>query len=217
MRLIHASTTIKGFLIMVTVSLAYLAMIGGCQNEQKATPQQLVTTYAASDQLKPDSLPYSKANLILAGTLFPVEMSRTVDGTKVRFTLTAHDEILEEEVYDSTKDKFSILDLAGETYKPALPLLQFPVKAGDVWQWQGEMIAGGIARKASAKITISEEKLNLADGVYQSLKSSVELEMPSGGPTPAKRALAFWFVKEKGMIKRDIAASSTREPRAAQG
>ncbi|MBV6457553.1 MAG: hypothetical protein HONBIEJF_00666 [Fimbriimonadaceae bacterium] len=201
---------------MVVASLAGLAMIAGCQNEQQATPQQLVTTYSASDQLKPDGLPYTKANLILAGTLFPVEMSRAVNGTTVKFTLTAHDEVIEEEIYESTKEKFAILDLAGETYKPALPLLQFPIKPGDVWKWQGEMIAGGIVRKATAKVTISEDKLNLADGVYETLKSSVELEMPSGGPTPAKRILSFWFVKEKGMIKRDIAASSTREPRAAQ-
>lgn len=201
---------------MVTASLAYLAIIGGCQTEPKATPQQLVTTYSAEDDLKPDTLPYTKANLILAGTLVPVEMTRKVDGAKVQFVLTAHDEIIEEEVYESTKEKFAILDLAGETYKPALPILQFPIKAGDVWQWQGEMMAGGIARKANAKISISEDKLNLANGVYQTLKSNVELEMPSGGPTPAKRVLAFWFVKDKGMIKRDIAASSTREPRAAQ-
>jgi len=216
MRLVHATTTSKGFLIMVTALVAYLAVVGGCQTDQRAIPQQLDTTVADVLQLKPDVLPYAKANLILAGTLVPVEMARKVDGTKITFTLTAHDEVIEEEVYELLKEKYSILDLAGETYKPALPILQFPLKPGDVWQWKGEMVAGGIARPASAKVTIGDDKLNLATGVYQTLKSTVELEMPSGGPTPAKRVLAFWFVKEKGMIKRDIAASSTREPRAGQ-
>jgi hypothetical protein len=200
----------------VAAVLSALFAAPGCERISSVEQETPGITIESASQLTPDQLPYVKANLILAGTPVAVSMERYVKGNQVHFLLTAHGETIEEEVYESGDGRFAIKELAGETYDPPLPILQFPLKSGDMWQWQGNMVAGGISRKASAKVGVASDKLNLASGNYVAMRSTVELEMSGGGPNPAKRTLAFWFVKDRGIIKRDIAASSTREPRIAQ-
>ena len=74
-------------------------------------------------------------------------------------------------------------------------------------------MASGVGHEAEASISTASDKIKLADGTLaDALVVRVKLQLTNGTKTPAERMLAFWFVKGKGIIKREIGSGSKREP-----
>ena len=77
--------------------------------------------------------------------------------------------------------------------------------------------AAGSMETLGATHQTREEKIdvgNLADA----LLVEVDISMESGAANaPATRQLMFWFVKGKGLVKRDFGASTSRVPAEAKG
>lgn len=169
---------------------------------------------ATAVELMPDALYGEKATLNYGGTPVDVTMKRMASGQEVRFMLSAHDEVLETEVYQSTTSEFALVSI-DEKFEPPLPLLKFPMRIGEPWEWSGELLAGGLRHRATAKITPSTEQLFLTKtGGVDTVKVSVELQIDSKTPSPAKRPLTFWFARGKGIVKREIGTATSREPAA---
>lgn len=169
---------------------------------------------ASAVELMPDALYGEQATLNYGGTPIDVAMKRVANGPEVRFLLSAHDEVLETEVYQSTTSEFSLVSI-DEKFEPPLPLLKFPMTIGQPWDWSGELVAGGVRHRATAKITPSTEQLFLTKtGGVDTVKISIQMQIDSKTPSPAKRPLTFWFARGKGIVKREIGTATSREPAA---
>jgi hypothetical protein len=65
---------------------------------------------------------------------------------------------------------------------------------------------------ATSDITAKRETVNLAGGQFETILIDVKLSYTAGGTKPTQRALKFWFSPGKGLVKRELGMSSTREP-----
>lgn len=167
--------------------------------------------FSDAASLEPGALPYGRASLILAGTSYPVEVRRSVDGDKITFDFVNHDETIDRENYILDSSGFQIAQGAGLTYEPAIPLVLFPMNVGDKWEWKGEVVAGSERQVAHASMTSEAESLNLESGFYDGFKIQVSLSLQSAGP-PIEKRMSFWFVPKQGIVKREFGTTSTRGP-----
>lgn len=193
----------------VALSLAALGLVVGC-GCRPSGEQGLVVRTAV--ELLPDALYSPQAVLNYGGTPVHVTMSREIKGQDVDFHLSAHDQVLETETYRSTVGEFALVSV-DEQFEPPLPLLKFPLSIGEGWTWKGVIIAGGRRHPAEAEIKPTTEQLFLTkSGGVQTVKVQVDLRIDAQTSTPAKRPLTFWFVKGKGIVKREIGTATSREP-----
>ncbi len=167
----------------------------------------------SSADLRPDADP-GPEKIVYAGTVVPVETKRNnVNGDYVMdFWYKGYS--METEKYKSTPSEFDLVNAAGEDYSPPLPLLYFPMNAGDSWKWSGQMVTEPISHNATAIISTREDEINVGTMAH-ALVVEVDLSIDNGTSTPATRQLTFWFVKDKGVVKRDFGASTSRIPGAA--
>ncbi len=163
-------------------------------------------------ELKLDQVPYTKADLILAGTRIPVKLSLKRNGTELHFLLWASEQQVEEEVYDLTPAQLALINASGEAFSPPIPLLMFPLSPGREWDWSGTMMSGPTKRLATGTIQTQAANLNIVGGPYETVLVKLKLSMDGGGATPAERELSFWFARGAGLVKREFGSSSTREP-----
>lgn len=166
------------------------------------------------------ALPPADSVLILAGSRIPVQLEGKLKNGELVVHLKTHGEVLELEQYRTSTKSFELLSAAGESYQPGIPLLLERIQAGDTWTWKGnsmmqlpgEQPRPNTARKATATVTLAQDTLNLAGAHHESMRADVMLMIHDGSPSPIPRKLQFWFVKEKGILKREFAMSSTRQP-----
>ena len=207
MKTVLARQTIWGASVLIVVALAI-----GIANCSKP-PSGLLTKghgvlISKSSDIAPDADP-SPQQVVYAGTVIPVEVKRSLspDGS-LKLDFWYQGVSLETEIYRSTPTEFDLVNAAGEDYAPPIPLLRFPMNAGDSWKWSGQMMTGPTGRSASAVVSTREDKLNMADAIVV----QVDLNMESGSSAPATRELTFRFVKGKGVIEREFGASTSRGP-----
>ncbi len=163
-------------------------------------------------ELVPDASPGTKAILVLGGVRAPVEVVRTRTGDELTLDLKGHGESFETEAYSVMPTEFGLSNAGGELFTPAIPLLKSPMKVGDTWSWKGSMMSG-ISRPAEASVSCKVDKVYTEQGLQEdALMVEVKLKMDSGTKAPAERRLAYWFVKGKGVLKREIGSGSTRLP-----
>ncbi len=172
-----------------------------------------VERIADAAALGADKLPYTKARLILAGTEVPVEVQEVRSGESFVLRLVSHGEILEEERYESGPGGFRFLGGSGETFDPPIPLVRLPMTVGESWDWTGVAALGPTEKRATAKVTSGRERLNLASGVHDAIKVAVSLSVETSPQQTAKRELTFWIEPNRGVVRREFGAGSTREPR----
>jgi hypothetical protein len=168
--------------------------------------------------------PYAQGNLVIAGAAMPVEVIPKVEEPQsVTYLLQSeHGAILEREAYRFDEKAISLWQAGGELFEPAIPLLIDPIQLESLPPWSGEIMSAldGAASKdvstkqeARAVVSITSDRLNVVGGPHDAFRVEVELQIDSGRKeSPAKRQLTFWFVKRDGIVKRDFAFSSTREP-----
>ena len=180
-----------------------------CSSRSGGTGERI----AAIADLNPGAKIPPKANLKIGEIDMTVEIKQTTDGQQVKFEISAHGQVFESETYSVGETTFDLLDVAGEHYEPKMPLLKFPMRVGDQWQWSGTMTAGEKPHKAQATVTSTDDSVLLpGSGSTDTILVVVDLSIESGGPTPATRKLRFWFAKDKGLIKRQFGIGSSREP-----
>jgi hypothetical protein len=168
---------------------------------------------AAFTDLNPTGSIGKKAKLKLGEITVDCDVEEKKTENTFTIQLKSYGQLFEREVYAYDAGSFSLSDAAGETYDKPLTLLKFPMNVGDSWRWTGTMTSGNEPHKATAQISTSSEQLLLAEGgATDSILVVVDLNLESGGPNDATRKLRFWFVKGKGLVKRQFGIGSTREP-----
>lgn len=141
-----------------------------------------------------------------------VQAETVVEGDEMTILLTAFGEVLERERYRFGATEFTLVEAAGESYKPALPLMQFPFTVGSAWKWEGDVLLGERPIPAMAKISSETDSVTLEGFDGEAVRINVALSIESGGPNPAERTLTFWFVPGKGILKREFGKASSRMP-----
>lgn len=209
------------FILILTIGMV------GCFPDSKTPkptpePEQPVgisQQYKNSEELKPEVSPPKEANLVLNGTKIPVTLQEKREGNAITYTWivdegreTGEPVEVESEKYFFTGDLMSFSATAHEKYDPAINLIRYPLNVSDSWEWAGEVITGKTRNKATATITTQEDTLNLAGGKVSALLVLVKLNYTEIA-APGSRELKFWFKPGEGLIRRDLWASSTREPR----
>jgi hypothetical protein len=180
-----------------------------CTKKTGVSGQEL---FSSPSDLAPFANPGPKASIILLSTELPVDVDYKYDGKDLTIRLKALNQDLEVEKYRSEASKFLLVQAAGESFDPPLPLLDFPIKANQKLEWKGELKMGSIGKDATASTIITQDALNEKGLSGPAIKSSVELSFAGGAPTLSKRMLTFWFVPGKGIQKRMIDKGSTRLP-----
>jgi hypothetical protein len=190
----------------VTLGLLFtLAALGGlgCDDDKtsssSAGPGPLLESV---QRFKPDALFSPKATLLLDDTEMAIDVVREQKGEDVTFFLNIEGEAMEVERYMVTEDRFLLKEAAAEEFDPPIPLIQFPLEVGSTWKWKGVMRSGDIDHPADATIGTTEERTQLI--------VTVDLRMESGGQKPSLRKLVFWFERGRGIMRRELGASSTR-------
>ena len=181
----------------------------GCWNS--ADGGQDPARFVKSDEIRAHMLPYDQAYLIYGGT--PVQASVQVVNRpgEVEFSFEAHGEILDRELYSYDETTFRYRGSGDETYTPGIPLLRFPLEVGDSWTWAGTFTWGDRDRRATANISTASERLNTLAGEFGTVAVTVVVEVESGNPYE----LLFWFAPERGLVRREFANNTTREPMAS--
>jgi hypothetical protein len=148
----------------------------------------------------------------MGGTKIPVSLRRIGTGEDFGYSLLAHEEEIEREQYRLSDKEFDLVTADSDKFQPPLPLLRFPMKTGDSWEWKGTMKEGETDRPTTARITSFSTDLVLANLHNQAVKIVADLSISSGTPVPAQRTLTFWFTAEGGVVKREFGAGSARMP-----
>ena len=200
--------------LLLLVALCASLVSGNCRKPGKLIKAGSGIYIETPANLQPDADP-SPQKIGYAGTIIPVEVKReNADGNfALKFWYQGAE--LEKEVYRSKSNEFDLVNAAGEDYSPPLPLLMFPMHAGDSWKWSGQMLIGPTGRNATAIISTREDKIDTGT-MSDALVVEVDLSIDNGAPTPATRQLMFWFVKGLGVVKRDFGASTSRMPAGAK-
>ena len=201
---------------LLCAAFAGAALIAASCAKGKVIDNNPVTGTGASinqrDDLKPTARPGTEARLILAGFETPVQIETRTSGSLFTIELRAHGEIFEEESYEDLPQQFAVRMAAGERYDPAVPILKFPMRVGDTWEWSGRMFTADQSRSAKATIRTSEDKVTEAPGAPGAVKVEVAFRIDNGTDEWAQRSLTFWFVGDQGLLKRDFGIASTRLP-----
>lgn len=172
-------------------------------------------------QLKVDSVPYEQGVLIMGGTPYAINMvkGKPEMPDEVRFLINERKvgTTIEEERYVVTD---RILQFAGsrlESFEPPLTLSAFPLRVGSSETWSGTINWQQIKLPATATITVSADPLNLQSGkVDDAVLILVKLQIVEPGGNTADREFKFWVAPDRGILRRDFSAVSSREPEDAR-
>lgn len=185
-----------------------LLLLAGCP--QAPAPDLKTGEVIALSPGDLNKAPYDKGEIVLIGTTVPSTIKH--EAAPKGFTLTSlmeDGQAYEIESYESDDASLKFKGTDTESFDPAIPLLTLPFHAPDQWTWSGKMTLAGKTFVASATVSSVKETLNAAGGPYETVKVTLDLSFKG---TQAKRKLTFWLSKEGGIVKRDFAQSSTRQP-----
>jgi hypothetical protein len=172
---------------------------------------------SAAENFFPEKWSSSLVSLNLAGIEIDGDAEMKVSGEARVLSVAKDGAVIDEESYIVKSDGVYLArkgTAGGDTFEPPIPLLKYPSKVGDKYEWTGTVSSGGPDRiKSEASITTSAESLSLATGTHEAVRVSIAL-LIHDGPKPAERKMSFWFVKGQGPVKRDFGTNQVRVPRA---
>jgi hypothetical protein len=208
-----------------SAALGALLVLGGMRcapgsGKTTVTPMTTSTPFVYDQaKLKLDSLPYQTGVLIMGGTPYAIKLDlkkETKDGDfSFLVNLNKEGTKVEEERYHIDDATFQYRGSEHETFDPPLTLINFPLKDSATSDWDGELDWGGMKFKASAKISTKADPLNLQSGkIDDAIMILVALDIKEPGGNVATKELKFWVAPDRGLVRRDFAATSSREPAA---
>jgi len=204
--------TTWGLLLLIALSASLIASTCGKPSGRLLKKGTGIAINSSAD-LQPDADP-GPAKIVYAGTVIPVQTKRRNEDGDYVMDFWYQGTIMETEKYRSTPTEFDLVNAAGEDYSPPLPLLYFPMNAGDSWKWSGQMVISPTSHNATAVVSTREDEINVGTMAH-ALVVEVDLSIDNGTTSPATRKLTFWFVKGKGVVKREFGASTSRIPATA--
>ena len=190
----------------VAAALFLLGCLGS--NEEGPSTQ----TYSKIEDIQPTAVPYARAYVIFTGTPIPTDVVAEQKDGEFELRCESEGAVIDLEKYAFDDASFKFVGTGSETFDPGIPILRFPLEVGDEWTWGGSYLTGADAREATAKVKTAQERLNTVMGEFSTVRVTVELAIQSGTPKPVEHKLVFWFAPKKGIVRREIKFSTTREP-----
>ncbi len=190
----------------LALTVALTLLIFGCK-----TPSKSKDSISLKD-LSPTSKLPDQTNLVLAGTKIPVDLSTRQTGQEFAIELSAFGEIVELERYRLDENSFALVEVLGENYDPAMPILQSEMVVNSPWKWKGEISAAGIRHRATAEIFLTDDPKALFAPNSKVWKVKATLTIDAGEQTTAERVLTFSFVPGRGLVSREFGLASSRIP-----
>lgn len=185
---------------------AMIATLVGCDH----FGSHAAANFPTVEDLSPSRPPPTKETLTLGGVELPVTLKSMRSGSQLSISIESCGSNCETERYDSTKDRFSLVQAAGESYIPPIPLLAFPLTVGNKTEWVGSLSAGNSPSKATATVATSLDQQFGPSSSEQTVKVVVDLTITNSDGHEAKRELIFWFDREHGLFHRKFGTSSER-------
>ena len=213
-------------LIAIGLGLAGLALAGcpstGTSGKTATTGTTTSRPPIDAADLKPDALPYASGLLVMGGTELAVKVEKKQVSErefKLISSLAQSGTKLEEETYLLDKTTFQYVGTNVESFDPPLTIANLPFTVPSNWEWTGKYVwdQQNGPMKAKATITAEPSPLNLPGGQFDdAILSLVKLTIEEPNGNTADLELKFWLAPGRGVIQREIAASSTRQPAPQQ-
>ncbi len=184
-----------------------------CGCNKAGTPGQ-GPLISSPEDLHPTALQLKRAKLTAGGTSIDSTLTTSSDGQRYFIDSFVDGTRMEREIYQNGDRSFDILGATGEVFEPPIPLIKYGMHVGDTWTWKGSTsIVEGKSQPAKATISSAADDLWLNNALmHDVVKVEVTLQLDSGTDQPALRKMQFWFVKDKGIVKRAFGAALIREP-----
>lgn len=198
--------------VLLVVSASLLLVGASCGTSGTDKPDQPPSQSVVIDTAELSRLPYEKGEIVILGT--PVPVTVKVESKEDGFSIISLVEgsPYEEEHYTISGRALRFAGTDAESFTPPIPLTAQPFEVPGSWTWTGKMKFAGKVFEASADAKSSRETLNLPGGPFDCVRIDLDLLMKDPSGSMAKRKLNFWLTEEDGIVKREFASSSTRQP-----
>lgn len=137
-------------------------------------------------------------------TVTVTAVKKVKGATEATFDYKADGKGLNTEVYRITPNAVNRLSggLNGSTkMKPPITIIKYPLKAGDTWKWEGDILTNGQTIKATSELMVfGPETVKTPAGTFQAMRVHSALVVEGGGQK-VEMPNDYWFAKGVGMVK----------------
>lgn len=186
--------------------------LAGSSCRSTPAPSEQGPLIASAADLNPNKLAFSKSVLTIGGTKVDARSESKYEGKTLTIDSFVAGEKMDSEIYRSDDQGVSLLTVTSETFDPPISIIKYGMHVGDTWSWSGKANAGGIVHAVSAKVTTASDNLFISNiAQHDVIRVDINLAYDSGTEKPALRKMQFWFVKDKGIVKRSFGGTLIRE------
>ena len=191
----------------ILLAAALLSISSNAQQPASATnvwPFKKGNTWTF-DASAADSATNKKTPLVLVITVSDVK--KTPDGDEAIVEYHIGDKVTQTETYRTSTA--GIVRTGGgndgkSTLQPPLPLIKYPMKVGNKWDWKGTIQTPGGAVSGTAKYSVPElQTLKLAGQTMQAYRLHLVLTISQGGQS-GDFVNDYWFVPNIGLVKQKL-------------
>jgi hypothetical protein len=134
---------------------------------------------------------------------------------KVRaFEMILDGKVIDREVYEIGENSILIHELLDEKFALPIPILKFPMKIGDGWDWKGKITSMQETLDAEATIETSASEVAMQGNSVRAICVELQLRIFEKPNKPVTHALRFWFVpgavNGHGLVKREFGTSTRK-------
>ena len=125
-------------------------------------------------------------------------------GSVATLNYTAGSKVVQVETYRTTPQEVARmsagLDGSG-VLSPPLPIIKYPMKAGNTWKWSGTITVHGVPVQGVSTLTVSgPTSVKTMGGTFSAFKVHSELVVTAQGQTQ-KVPNDYWFAPNVGLVR----------------
>lgn len=189
----------RGTAISVALPLVALFTLFGCDFQPIKMAES--PTFASGEVFKESGNATFSDEYRVDGTPVEVEVKSNSNGLDRIIIVESHGKTLEKEQYRITAKKFELIEAAGERFSTPIPLLEFPLRIGDQYDWKGKLVTNSGSVPADAVITTENRILSRKDKSDQAVLVTVKLKLEK---EETDRRLSLWFIPKEGLVRREF-------------
>lgn len=171
----------------------------GC-DAMRVTEAESRSDYISSLSFFENLVPRHATIFTLDGVETDYKLKSKETGSTLAILGLSSDKIVSEEIYAVSGERLGLLKAGGEEFSPELPLIKFPLKSGDAYEWKGALSSGSAKIPAEATVTTKTATMALAGKPLESIEVSVELRI-SG---LSSHFLTFNLSREHGIFRAQV-------------
>ncbi len=178
----------------------------GCNDSDQHDPSAPVV--AKVDGFLPLDGGQTDASYLVDGTVADYTLKVVKSGDKTSFEALSHNDLVETETYLVKDSNVFLCHALGEDFHDPIPLMKFPLRIGDKYEWKGTLTSGREDFKGTATVDTVWDSVRMKDGSLDAVKVEIDLRIEDVGT----RRLSFWFVNGRGVLRTEM-GKNVREPK----